>query len=363
LEGPADNRPASVLPLLHSSTRRGGRLSTVRLRLALALAATLLALLAAEIVLRLFPTPFIYASMRSVVQQDCTRPHPVLQYVNRENYVGEFANREFHTTVRINPKGLRDRDLPYDKPAGQLRCLALGDSFAFGWGVEAEESVAKRMEGQMPGVEVINGACPGWNTLQELGFLEEEGIRYRPDVVQLFFCENDPGGNLARYKFVDGRLRDAEEPEGRGADFRRWLIRHSAVWNLLRSAVDRARGHAGAGERESLEHPEYWDAEEGYLEAMQSFCQARGARFAIVFVPNKGRGGGPASGQWLPRLASFCAARRVPLLDLTPALAAAARQQPVYFRLDDHWNRRGHQVAAEAAAAFLRQQGWAAAPR
>src|SRR5574337_1459165 len=39
---------------------------------------------------------------------------------------------EFKTTVRINSKGLRDVEHPYEKPPGVFRILVLGDSYMEG---------------------------------------------------------------------------------------------------------------------------------------------------------------------------------------------------------------------------------------
>jgi lysophospholipase L1-like esterase len=327
-------------------------------RVALGGFAALFAFLLVELVLRVVPVPFVYMSMRNVVQRDCTRPHPVMQYVNRENYRGMFRNREFRTTVRINAKGLRGPEFPYERPPGRERLLLLGDSFAFGWGVEEEEDVAGALQRRLPAAEVINGACSGWNTLQELQFLRLEGLRYHPAVVLLFFCENDPGGNEARYKFVDGRLWDADEPETRSADVRRWLIRHSAAWNLLRYGWNRARGRIDGEGEPPEQRPGLWHAEEEYLRQMVSLCADDGARFAVVYVPNKGTATAPAAGIWLAPLKEFCARQAVPLLDLTGPLAEAGRREPVYFRIDDHWSPAGHRVAAEAAARLLQERGW-----
>src|SRR6185436_9444247 len=119
-------------------------------------------------------------------------------------------------------------------------------------------SVAGVLQQRLPGAEVINGACSGWNTLQELQFLRAEGLRYRPDAVLLFFCENDPGGNEARYKFVNGQLWDAGEPETRSADVRRWLIRHSTAWNLVRYGWNRLRGRAEGPAETPEQRPRLW---------------------------------------------------------------------------------------------------------
>src|SRR5687768_52881 len=86
------------------------RFRPLLLRLLVAGVATLAALLLVEIYLQLFPIPYVYMRMRNLVHQYCTRPHPTIQFVNREGFVGPFNNREFRTTIRINSKGLRDRE-------------------------------------------------------------------------------------------------------------------------------------------------------------------------------------------------------------------------------------------------------------
>lgn len=311
-----------------------------------------------EVVEHLFPAPFVYGAMRNVVQQECTRPHPVMQYVNRENYAGTFANREFRTAVRINSHGLRDREYPYEKGAGTTRCLVLGDSFAFGWGVEAEESVAKMMEARERGVEFLNGGCSGWGTRQEFQFLREEGIRYHPDVVLLFYCDNDPEDNAARYQFVRGRLMLAGEREGLRGDVNRFLLRHSALWILvarLRHVFSQAR--QTPRQRQDAEG-QAWAVEANLLAGMQRFCQERGARLAVVYVPAKDGAGRPVLGSTLGTLKSTCARAGIPLLDLVAPLSEASRREPVYFHLDDHWTRAGHAAAAEATLGFLRGLGW-----
>lgn len=74
-----------------------------------------------------------------------------------------FATGEFRYAVRTNAFGLRERELPED-PA-LTRILAIGDSFTYGWGVEAEATwlrVAERYlnEGDAH-VFTINAGRPG----------------------------------------------------------------------------------------------------------------------------------------------------------------------------------------------------------
>jgi lysophospholipase L1-like esterase len=320
---------------------------------ALLLGSCLLVGLGAEWVLRAFPTPYAYGNMRNIVQQECSRPDPDMQYVNKENYTGTFSNREFSTQVRINAKGLRDRDVPYER-TGRKRVLLVGDSFVFGWGVEAEESVAKQMESRLEDVEVINGGCSGWSTVQELRFLERVGFRYHPDVVLLFFVENDPFENFFRYHFEDGRLMLDVPRQTRTAAAVRWLQRRSALANLVAQW-----GHAGsAWWPGALPGSEIWPAEEGYLREFQKASAEQSVDFAIVYVPPKDRVGAPTRGAFYRKVHTLCAELSVPFVDLGPALSEAHLKCRVYFRLDDHWTRDGHRVAARAVSAFLVHEGW-----
>ena len=46
-------------------------------------------------------------------------------------------------------------------------------------------------------------------------------------------------------------------------------------------------------------------------------------------------------------------------VDLTPAFAAAARQGPLLYYLDDvHWTTDGHKLAAETLFDSLTESGW-----
>jgi hypothetical protein len=73
--------------------------------------------------------------------------------------------------------------------------LILGDSFAEGFSVSFEKSVGRVLEGLLarpaPRIEVINGATVGYSTDQEYLFYHDEGSRYSPQVVLLFFYYND----------------------------------------------------------------------------------------------------------------------------------------------------------------------------
>jgi hypothetical protein len=76
------------------------------------------------------------------------------------------------------------------------RVVALGDSFAWGVGVELEDDYPQRLERGLNRLrreawEVVNLALPGMNTRDHLALLEKEGFGYGPDVVLLGYVLND----------------------------------------------------------------------------------------------------------------------------------------------------------------------------
>jgi hypothetical protein len=113
-------------------------------------------------------------------------------------YQGWFAG----VPVRINGLGFRDsREYALEKPSGTFRILVLGDSVTFGHGATFETTypylLEKRLEAWRPDVrwEVWNLGVPGYNTRQELVYLQEVGRQYQPDLVVIGFYPNDFTGN------------------------------------------------------------------------------------------------------------------------------------------------------------------------
>jgi lysophospholipase L1-like esterase len=154
---------------------------------------------------------------------------------------------------RINSKGLRsDREFSYEKPAGTVRILALGDSFTIGYEVLQEQSYPELLERLLRqkgyAVEVINAGVSGFSNAEALVFLEQEGKKYQPDIVTLGFFENDLEDNVRTdlYRLRDGKLQAYKKtylPAIRQSDrlnampVIRWLSENSFLYNYLNRAA------------------------------------------------------------------------------------------------------------------------------
>ena len=108
--------------------------------------------------------------------------------VNEPNCSIWHETQEYSINIRTNSKGVRsDREIPYEKPRGTFRIIALGDSFTIGYGVSIEDLWLTQMEKELRanGVncEVVNLGVSGHSTSEELILLKEEGVKYHPDLV------------------------------------------------------------------------------------------------------------------------------------------------------------------------------------
>lgn len=244
---------------------------------------------------------------------------------------GIRANSEFwHTSVDghwkfvTNSKGLRDsREFPYDKPAGTLRVLVLGDSHTQGYEVRQDATYAAVLEHYLDRygmqAEVLNAGVSGFSTAEELAFLENEGYRYHPDVVVIGFYANDflDNNKAGLFGVRDGELVELKHEHLPGVRIQNviynipgvhWLGEHSYLYSVvfntvwahfkLRLARQAAVGPAGESAGTAAEEPfEFAVARPGkvtdrqielaarLIERMQRFCAARGMMLILADIP------------------------------------------------------------------------------
>jgi hypothetical protein len=143
-----------------------------------------------EIIVRVFsPLPYMYPKYKY-------SPDYGFTLYENTRMVHVWPNKfRFHYT--INEYGYRgpavDPSAEHDDPG----IVVLGDSFSFGMGVNDGEEYASVLRDILEGsYSVINLATPGWGLTQEIRRYYELGRMYRPRVVVLQYCPNDPEDNL-----------------------------------------------------------------------------------------------------------------------------------------------------------------------
>ncbi|MBI4353860.1 MAG: hypothetical protein HY595_01355 [Candidatus Omnitrophica bacterium] len=327
-------------------------------RVLLFLSAVLIALLSAEWLVRLRVPYNVYGWTRQIAQETISMPSPTLGYVNRPGASVRFRNKEFDTHVTINSRGLRDREYPYEE-SNPFRIVVLGDSFAFGWGVEQAECVTEVLEERyLQGTDVINLSVSGYGTLQELRLFQEDGVKYHPDLVLVLWFSNDLDERIPEVYFHNGRMSEVDLPRTRWSKhLRLWLLRHSYAFTLLRETRNdlnrrwfkRRPSIAEAASRDEDD----WRLMRGWLTELRDSAGAHGATLMVVGIPDKGR--------FVVNepLRTLLDELTVAYEDLGGAFASLpeADRRRVYFPLDDHWAAYGHDAAARFIAQALRVKG------
>lgn len=104
---------------------------------------------------------------------------------------------EWKFTYRTNENHSRGKALSLSNCYDKKNIVVLGDSYAFGQGVNDNEEFASVLAQKLKeDYNVINLSVSGWALTQQIRRFYEFGQLYNPELVILQFCENDPWGNL-----------------------------------------------------------------------------------------------------------------------------------------------------------------------
>lgn len=101
------------------------------------------------------------------------------------------------TILNTNSKGVRGKtEYEYKRTPGKQRIIVLGDSFTFGAEVADDQTFSHYLESKLTNTEVLNMGVQGYGHDQMLLCLQEEGVKYHPDIVLVGFTYIDIYRNI-----------------------------------------------------------------------------------------------------------------------------------------------------------------------
>ena len=281
------------------------------------------------------------------------RGHPRRGYQPRAGFDGIT---KFGIRVHINSVGLRSPEIAMHKPLGCKRVLVLGDSVAFGWGVPEEQIFSRRLENALRHqlacpVEVIDAGVTGYATVDEADYFTHEGLEVEPDVVLIYYIENDNVSTTHVQGAVASFLKD-------------WVVFRSTLASAVLYAwrVNRWKWRASAagGDRASYEAEQRaWDSRPGTaaslaaLHEIGSVAKQRGMRTILASNPNN-LGDRSIDEVRNRRLREVSASDDFVFVDIGPALVPYRDRDLAVSATDRHPNGFAHGVIAEALLPALR---------
>lgn len=254
--------------------------------------------------------------------------------------------------MRTNALGFRGPAATAQKPADRFRILVLGDSVAFGWGVDEEHTFLRRFESDWNAtherkIEVLNAGHLVYDSVQQQALLRDQGLSLSPDLVLLVYVVNDiePSRDLVEEALL-GKAPDPQEAVPDAGDL--WTSLAAAARAVSLSALGelfvlqsdpmaRFQRAAGADVVYAPEKfgkgPRGWPRSQRALLQMRDLCQERSIPFVVLDHTRP---------QLLP-LQPFCAANGIPCGDLR--FADKELELPMYnSSKDTHANRLGHDL-------------------
>jgi lysophospholipase L1-like esterase len=162
----------------------------------------------------------------------------------------------------FDANGLREMGMTVAKPPNTVRVALLGDSLTEGLQVNYEDSfgnlIQKELGEKLQGkpVQVINFACSGYSTTQELLLLEKQVLSFKPDMVLVCYNHRDMIENWSTADQVVTNVRPSavhlpggwlfldnlnvklwfKSPRGRFLTSIAWLREHSRIWGVYSAA-------------------------------------------------------------------------------------------------------------------------------
>lgn len=305
---------------------------------------------------------------------------------------------EFDTFLHTNHEGFRTssahEEYAIPKPAAKFRVMLLGPSFAFGWGVNEEDTFARQLSEKLRDaalaggreVEVINAGVPAVPPANQLQWYERYGRRFAPDmVIQFIYGSMWVNESPATDSFqVDeqGFLRRSNVSARR--KFQEWAKNFATVYYgwVASTALRSKTGSQPSGEvvgagRALVQQFQFDPAREAtrrsvrYYDRLKASVADGNARLVVVHFPLSYVVHRSDISRWshlgvrnvedqVRANEEFCAflrARSVSCVNLTDALAKEAERSPerLYYWLDIHWTPKGNRVAAETVARLLQE--------
>jgi len=199
---------------------------------------------------------------------------------NLRNFTGFHGEK-----ISTNSSGFRGtKEFTLEKTPGRQRIVLIGDSYTFGEENNDDQIFSYYLGEMLPQVDILNLGVRGYGHDQMLLKLQEEGVKYNPDIVILFFLGFDAARNMetfrdfakSRYVLKNGALELTGIPVPTPQEVIESDRHHVYLIDCAKILLYIFRNSTG------LETKAEKELTAAILKEMKSTCNKAGAKFVIV---------------------------------------------------------------------------------
>ncbi len=199
---------------------------------------SLLLLLIAEIVVRVVKPQVIFFPRFQYSPQYGNLPY-------KNTTMKMMLKGRFEHRFVINELGYRGKLTPIKENYDKTNIVALGDSYTFGIGVNQGEEYPAIINKKLDSLaNVINLGVSNWGLTQQIRRYYEFGQLYKPKIVILQFCKNDPKDNFVnnvleihnnsfKFRNTSNKLNQTKIYLSKS------IIQKSHLYNIIRNSIFR----------------------------------------------------------------------------------------------------------------------------
>lgn len=308
----------------------------------------------------------------------------------------EFIEKNscYETKIRTNSQGFHDNDFSLEKPEDAFRIAIFGDSFIQSRQVPLEKSFHYLLEQKLNETakagqkfEVLAFGMGGNGTFKNYLYLNQYGLKYKPDLVILGFL---PANDFRDDYEIRKRIFNKQGEIRKELPVFQKIISKSVLlswlnykWRLTKTNLSLYFNKKRADQIPFdfqvflKEYPEswqkIWDMEKRLISEFKKTAAAQESKFALVSFDDIWR----SQKDFLPRdtqytryldnpdldfekpeklLTDFAQKKDIPYLALAPIVKEKVEKtgkMNFYYPCDAHWNELGNEWAAEEIFRFL----------
>jgi hypothetical protein len=251
-------------------------------------------LVAAEMLLRALCS---YCTWREVNSGTFQSPYAVNEdswyFVRPKNSIDSYQQPEFDYEIRTNSLGFRDKEHPLDKAPGELRILAIGDSFTEGQGAPFDQTwlsvLAHNLNRSQSAHQytMMAAGVAGSDPFYQYRILVDKLLAYRPDLVMMVVNGSDVIDVIVRggeERFLpNGRVKGVEPPSGAVT----WLYKNSHFARfVLIEAFDYTHLMISKSER-GPRAAEALEKIQSLIVKLDNLLKDKGVEFILVVLPSR----------------------------------------------------------------------------